>query len=239
MPPSDAYGAGAPSGSPIHHHEPSSDGSLSSDMSIFSQLQPIARLSMEEGIEQMRCEPHDHQQSQSKFYTPQIDPSLDSLPYTLMHATGAKLPHTNVDPKDDPSPPVAPHGNAMQLVAALKSCKNIDQTMWPCCIVGLNLSHVQYHIPKGLKAFLVPYGSFSIALTVSGDTLFSSSASICNSDFGNGSASGGASTNSICLANSTPLSDFHSWNSAGSQVTRIVGGIKGQSRVREVRGMQG
>ncbi|KAF8499408.1 hypothetical protein JB92DRAFT_3124923 [Gautieria morchelliformis] len=98
MPPSDSYSAGAPSGSPFHQHEPSSDGSLSSDMSIFSQPQPIARLSMEERIEQMRREPHSHQQSQSEYYIPQIDPSLDSLPF-------------------------APRGNAVQLVAALKSRK--------------------------------------------------------------------------------------------------------------------
>ncbi|KAF8514685.1 hypothetical protein JB92DRAFT_3115469 [Gautieria morchelliformis] len=123
MPPSDSYSAGAPSGSPFHQHEPSSDGSLSSDMSIFSQPQPITRLSMEERIEQMRREPHSHQQSQSEYYIPQIDPSLDSLPCTLTRATGAKRPHTDVDPEDDPSPPVAPRGNAVQLVAALKSRK--------------------------------------------------------------------------------------------------------------------
>ncbi|KAF8501220.1 hypothetical protein JB92DRAFT_3213856 [Gautieria morchelliformis] len=175
MPPSDSYSAGAPSGSPFHQHEPSSNGSISSDMSIFSQPQPIAHLSMEERIEQMRREPHSHQQSQSEYYIPQIDPSLDSLPY--------------VDPEDDPSPPVAPRGNAVQLVAALKSRKKYT----PNCAALLDswaesqgdplarelilldailqaipddhTSHAQYHIPKGLKAFLFSYGSFAITLT--------------------------------------------------------------------------
>ncbi|KAF8485508.1 hypothetical protein JB92DRAFT_3026575 [Gautieria morchelliformis] len=181
MPPSDSYSAGAPSGSPFHQHEPSSEGSLSSDMSIFSQPQPIARLSMEERIEQMRREPHSHQQSQSEYYIPQIDPSLDSLPCTLTRAAGAKRPHTDVDPEDDPSPPVAPRGNAVQLVAALKSRKKYT----PNCAALLDswaesqgdplarelilldailqaipddhTSHTQYHIPKGLKTNIKKY----------------------------------------------------------------------------------
>ncbi|KAF8488775.1 hypothetical protein JB92DRAFT_1408472 [Gautieria morchelliformis] len=149
MPPSNSYSAGAPSGSPFHQHEPSSDGSLSFDMSIFSQPQPIACLSMEECIEQMRREPHSHQQ--------------------------------NVDPEDDRSPPVASRGNAVQLVAALKSHKKYT----PNCAALLDswaesqgdplarelilldailqaipddhTSHTQYHIPKGLKTNIKKY----------------------------------------------------------------------------------
>ncbi|KAF8501216.1 hypothetical protein JB92DRAFT_2977064 [Gautieria morchelliformis] len=181
MPPSDSYSAGAPSGSPFHQHEPSSDGSLSSDMSIFSQPQPITRLSMEERIEQMCREPHSHQQSQSEYYIPQIDLSLDSLPCTLTCAAGAKRPHTDVDPEDDPSPPVAPHGNAVQLVAALRSRKKYTPNCaalldsWAesqgdplaCELILLNAilqaipddhtSHAQYHIPKGLKTNIKKY----------------------------------------------------------------------------------
>ncbi|KAF8518893.1 hypothetical protein JB92DRAFT_3112734 [Gautieria morchelliformis] len=67
----------------------------------------------------------------------------------------------------------------------------------------------------------------------------SSSDSISAPAFGNDSASGRTSTSSVRLASSTPISDFHSQNSVGNQATRIIGGIKGQSRVREVRGMQG
>ncbi|KAF8461841.1 hypothetical protein JB92DRAFT_3070332 [Gautieria morchelliformis] len=171
MPPSDSYSTGAPSGSPFHQHEPSFDGSLSSNMSIFSQPQPIARLSMEERIEQMRREPHSHQQSQSEYYIPQIDPSLDSLPCTLTRAAGAKRPHTDVDPEDDPSPPVAPRGNAVQLVAALKSRKKIHQIsqgdplareliLLDAILQAIpddHTSHAQYHIPKGLKTNIKKY----------------------------------------------------------------------------------
>ncbi|KAF8510853.1 hypothetical protein JB92DRAFT_3118611 [Gautieria morchelliformis] len=67
----------------------------------------------------------------------------------------------------------------------------------------------------------------------------SGSDSISGSAFRNDSASGRTSTSSVRFASSTPISDFHSQNSAGNQATRVIGGIKGRSRVREVRGMQG
>ncbi|KAF8517637.1 hypothetical protein JB92DRAFT_3113412 [Gautieria morchelliformis] len=86
---------------------------------------------------------------------------------------------------------------------------------------------------------------------MSGDTLFSISSSdttpssdsisdsgsgsdsISASAFGNDSASGRTSTSSVRFSSSTPISDFRSRNSVGNQATRIIGGIKGRSRVRE------
>ncbi|KAF8526386.1 hypothetical protein JB92DRAFT_3108379 [Gautieria morchelliformis] len=61
----------------------------------------------------------------------------------------------------------------------------------------------------------------------------SSSDSISASAFGNDSASGRTSTSSVRFASSTPISDFHSWNSVGNQAACVIGGIKGRSRVRE------
>ncbi|KAF8508641.1 hypothetical protein JB92DRAFT_3120694 [Gautieria morchelliformis] len=88
-------------------------------------------------------------------------------------------------------------------------------------------------------------GDATMREDLSGDTLFSISSSdttpssdsisdsasgsdsISASAFGNDSASGRTSTSSVRLASSTPISDFHSWNSVGNQATRIIGGIKG------------
>ncbi|KAF8499348.1 hypothetical protein JB92DRAFT_3124996 [Gautieria morchelliformis] len=109
-----------------------------------------------------------------------------------------------------------------------------------------------FHVPQ-----LIVCNYLTTSKYLSGDTLFSisssdttpssnsisdsssSSNSISASAFGNDSASGRTSTSSVRFASSTPISDFHSWNSVRNQATRVIGGIKGQSRVREVRRMQG
>ncbi|KAF8503040.1 hypothetical protein JB92DRAFT_3123545 [Gautieria morchelliformis] len=123
MAPTDPYGTGAPSGSPFPYHEASSDSVLSSDNSNSTQLQPIAHLSMEDRIEQMRRDTDHHEPSQSGYFSPHIDPSLDSLPQSFPNLAGGKRPYAHIEPEDNVLPPVAPRGNAHQLVAALKSHK--------------------------------------------------------------------------------------------------------------------
>ncbi|KAF8523585.1 hypothetical protein JB92DRAFT_3110019 [Gautieria morchelliformis] len=92
---------------------------------------------------------------------------------------------------------------------------------------------------EGQKKFVTVEDSNTTPSSDSISNSASSSDSISASAFGNDSASGRTSTSSVRLASSTPISDFRSWNSVGNQATRVIGGIKGRSRVREVRGMQG